>query len=45
MKIEVTQEHIEQGRPRIYHSCPIALAVLATGAEDVVVGSNIYICT
>ena len=40
MKIRVTRKHIKQGKWKNARSCPIALALVGCGLNDVVVGSS-----
>lgn len=45
MKIDITEEHIKNGRRGNSHSCPVALAIKeqVPGAKHVVVGREISI--
>ncbi len=42
MKIQVTQEHIDKGRPRLPRRCPVSLAIQEQFSEKVLVGSLSY---
>lgn len=40
IRVKVTREHIEQGRPRTFYSCPIALALKDMGYRSAGVGTR-----
>ncbi len=42
MKIQVTQDHIDKGVPRLPNRCPVSLAIQEQFSEKVMIGSLSY---